>query len=117
MDMRRVFPLITAFVLLFAMAAWAADTTMTGYIVDEKCGAKGANAGAAACSKRCIEGGSPAVFVTDGKNDVIKIHNQDAIKGHEGHHVKVSGMMMDGELHIDKVEMVPDKTSKDKHGM
>jgi hypothetical protein len=112
--MRRLFPLITAFVLLFAMAAWAADNTMTGYIVDEKCGAKGAHAGAEACSKRCIEGGSAAVLVTDGKNDVVKIHNQDAIKGHEGHHVKVTGSMMDGELHIDKVEMVADKNAKDK---
>lgn len=112
--MKKLFPLITAFVLLFAVAAWAADNTMTGYIVDEQCGAKGAHAGAEACSKRCIDGGSPAVFVSDGSKDVIKIHNQDAIKGHEGHHVKVTGSMMDGALHIDKLEMVPDKAAKDK---
>ena len=112
--MRKLFPLIAAFTLLFAAAAWAADNTMTGYIVDEKCGAKAAHAGAEACTKKCIEGGSPAVFVSDGKNEVIKIHNQDAVKGHEGHHVKVTGSMMDGALHIDKVQMVPDKAAKDK---
>ena len=112
--MKKLLLLITAFVLLFAMAAWAADNTMTGYIVDSQCGVKGAHAGAEACSKKCIEGGSPAVLVTDGKKEVVKIHNQDAIKGHEGHHVKVTGSMMDGELHIDKVEMVADKAAKDK---
>lgn len=112
--MKKLFPLITAFVLLFAMTSFAADKSMTGYIVDAQCGAKGAHAGGEACTKKCIEGGSPAVLVTDGNKEVVKIHNQDAIKGHEGHHVKVSGMMMDGELHIDKVEMVPDKAAKDK---
>ncbi len=110
--MRKLFPLLAGFVLLFATASFAADKSMTGYIVDEKCGAKGAHAGGEACSKKCIDGGSPAVLVTDGKQDVVKIHNQDAIKGHEGHHVKVTGSMMDGALHIDKVEMVPDKAAK-----
>jgi hypothetical protein len=108
--MRKLFPLITAFVLLFAVAAWAADNTMTGWIVDEKCGVSKAHAGAEACTKKCIDGGSKAVLVTDDKKDVVQIHNQDAIKGHEGHHVTVTGSMMDGALHIDKVEMVADKS-------
>lgn len=103
--MRKLFPLFAAFVLLFAVAAWAADNTLTGYIVDEKCGKNGAAPGKEACSKRCIEGGAKAVLVTDDKKEVVQIHNQDAIKGHEGHHVKVTGSMMDGALHIDKVEM------------
>ena len=101
--MKKLFPAITAFVLLFAMAAWAGDSTMTGWIVDQKCGAKSAHAGAKACSESCIKGGSPAVFVSDAKKEVIPIHNQDAVKGHEGDHVKVTGSMMDGALHIDKI--------------
>ena len=103
--MRKLFPLFAAFVLLLAAAAWAADSTMTGYIVDEKCGVKGAHANAEACAKRCIEGGAKAVLVTDDKKEVVQIQNQDAIKGHEGHHVKVSGSMNEGALHIDKLEM------------
>ena len=113
--MRKLFPLITAFVLLFAVAAWAADNTMTGWIVDEKCGAKGANAKSEACTKKCIEGGAKAVLVTDGKNDVVAIHNQDAIKGHEGHHVKLTGSMMDGSLHVDKVEMAAAPADEHSH--
>lgn len=113
--MKKLFCAITAFVLLCAVAAWAGDSTMTGWIVDQKCGAKGAHAGAEACSKRCIEGGSPAVFVNDANKEVIAIHNQDAIKGHEGHHVKVTGEMMDGSLHVDKVEMAAQKSADESH--
>jgi hypothetical protein len=105
MIMKKLFPLFTAFVLLFAVASWAADNTMTGWIVDDKCGAKGANAKAESCTKACIGRGAKAVLVTDDKQEVVAIHNQDAIKGHEGHHVKLSGSMMDGALHVDKVEM------------
>ncbi|MGH9520991.1 MAG: hypothetical protein ACRD3E_00505 [Terriglobales bacterium] len=101
--MKRLFPAITAFVLLFAMAAWAGDSTMTGWIVDKNCGAKSANAGAKACTQSCIKRGAPAVFVNDANKEVIAIHNQDAVKGHEGDHVKVTGEMMDGALHVDKV--------------
>ena len=109
--MKRMFPLLSAFVMLFAVAAWAGDSSMTGWIVDQKCGVKGAHAGSEACSKRCIEGGSPAVFVSDAKKDVVAIHNQDAVKGHEGQHVKITGSMMEGGLHIDKIEEAADKSA------
>lgn len=107
--MKRLIPVVTAFVMLFAVAAWAGDSTMTGWIVDQKCGVKGAHAGGKACSESCIKGGSPAVFVNDKTKDVVAIHNQDAVKGHEGDHVKVTGMMMDGSLHIDKIAEVSGK--------
>jgi len=106
--------------LLFSVVAVAKDKaagskSMTGWIADEKCGAKNAGTEAgAACAKKCIEeGGSKAVFVNEKDKSVVAIHNQEAVKGHEGHHVKVSGSMMDNALHVDKVEMVADKGKKD----
>lgn len=107
--MKRLFPAITASVLLLATAAWAGNSTMTGWIVDQKCGLKGAHAGAKACSESCIKGGSPAVFVSDAKKEVIPINNQDAVKGHEGDHVKVTGSVTDGQLHIVKIADVAGK--------
>jgi len=101
--------------LLFSVAAVAKDKaagkSMTGWIADEKCGAKNAGTEAgAACAKKCIEeGGSKAVFVNEKDKSVVAIHNPEAVKGHEGHHVKVSGSMMDNALHIDKVDMVAEK--------
>ena len=32
--------------------------------------------------------------------------NQDALKGHEGHHVKVTGKLDNGTLHVDNVAML-----------
>ena len=73
--------------------------------MDEKCGAKGAHAGAEDCAKKCIEAGEKAVFVNDADKTVLKLDNPDATKGHEGHHVNVSGSVKDGVLHIDKLTM------------
>jgi hypothetical protein len=111
MEMKKLFPAITVFVLLFATAAWAADNTMTGWIVDSKCGAKAAHDGNEACTKSCLKAGATPVFVSDANKEVIPIHNADAIKGHEGHHVKVTGEVTDGALHVDKVEMVSAKSA------
>lgn len=105
---KLLFPAMTL-LLLFATAAWAGESTMTGWITDSKCGAKGAHAGAEACTKKCLESGAKPVFVSDDKKEVIPIHNEDAIKGHEGHHVKITGEMMDGALHVDKVQMLAAK--------
>ncbi len=84
----------------------AKSEKMSGWVSDAKCAsAKGTMADHAACSKKCIEGGEKAVFVTDKDKQVLAIDNQDAVKGHEGHHVKVSGKVTGDSIHIDKLTM------------
>ncbi len=84
----------------------AKSEKMSGWVSDEKCAsAKGTMADHAACSKKCIEGGEKAVFVTDKDKQVLAIDKQDAVKGHEGHHVKVSGKVTGDSIHIDKLTM------------
>ncbi|MGI9101499.1 MAG: hypothetical protein ACR2IF_03555 [Terriglobales bacterium] len=107
--MRKVLAVLVCCTMLYAIGAYASGASMTGYIVDEKCGAKGAHAGADACAKKCIESGEKAIFVSDESKDVLKIANQDAIKGHEGHHVKVSGTVENGTLTIQNLEMAAEK--------
>lgn len=102
---------ILAIVLLLGAVASAASS-MTGYIVDEKCGAKGAHPGAEACAKKCIEGGEKPIFVSDADKSVLHLDNPDAIKGHEGHHVSVTGTVKDGVLHIDKLAMADASSQK-----
>ena len=105
--------LLGCFLVLFTVALYAGSkkagsskgSAMTGYIVDDKCGVKGAHEGAEACTKKCLDGGAKAVFVTDSDKKVIAIANPDAVKGHEGHHVSITGSMAGGELHVDKLEM------------
>ena len=102
--MKKLLPILACVALLSAMAL-ASSATMTGYIVDEKCGAKGAHAGGEDCAKKCIEAGAKPVFVSDADKSVLKLDNPDATKGHEGHHVNVSGSVKDGVLHIDNLTM------------
>lgn len=99
--MKKLLPILACVALLSAMA-FASSATMTGYIVDEKCGAKGAHAGAQECAKKCAAAGEKMVFVSDSK-DVLKIDNQDATKGHEGDRVNVTGTVTEGVLHIDNL--------------
>ncbi len=83
----------------------AGDSTWNGWISDSHCGAKGVSTAHAGCAKKCIEGGAKPVLVTDGEGKVLQIANPDAVKGHEGAHVKVKGTAgSDGAVHIDKIE-------------
>jgi hypothetical protein len=53
----------------------------------------------AACAKKCIKGGSPAVLVTaDGK--IYKIANQDKIVALAGENVTVTGDAKDDTITI-----------------
>lgn len=101
--MKKVLPILVCVALLSALAL-AGGSTMTGYIVDEKCGAQGVQAGAD-CAKKCIEAGAKPVFVNDADKSVLKLDNPDVTTGHEGHHVNVTGSVKDGVLHIDKLAM------------
>ncbi|MGZ4828992.1 MAG: hypothetical protein ACXV5R_05255 [Candidatus Angelobacter sp.] len=86
------------------------STKMSGWVSDEKCGAKDIDN--ADCAKKCAEGGSKLVFVSEKDKSIINVDNQGALKGHEGHHVSVTGKLDNGTLHVDKVAML--KQSDDK---
>ena len=94
--------------LLCSVLAFAAptDNSWDGWISDSKCGAKGANADHAACAKGCISKGEKPVFVSDTDQQVINIDNPKSVAGHEGQHVKVTGTMKNGTLHVDKVAQI-----------
>ena len=109
--MRKVLLVCLAVSFLFALSAMAFDDmgksmSVNGWITDAKCGAKGANAGGEACTKKCVAGGEKMVIVTDGDSKVIAVDNQDALKGHEGHHVTVTGSMSKDSMHVASVKMM-----------
>lgn len=103
--------LLTVGLCVLSMVALAApkDNSWDGWISDSKCGAKGANAAHAACAKKCVAGGEKPVLVTDTDQKVVSIDNPDAVTGHEGQHVKITGTMNNGALHVDKVAMLAQK--------
>lgn len=92
---------------MFVGVSFAADTTtVNGYVSDSKCGAKGANTKAAACTKKCIQAGAKMVVVTDSDQKVLTVENPDALEGHEGHHVAVTGQVNGDSIHVDSVKML-----------
>lgn len=112
--MRKLLPLL-ACLALFSAVAFAADNAMTGYIVDSKCGAQQARAGAEACTKKCLAEGAKPVFVSDKTKAVLPISNPDAVKGHEGHHVTITGAVDNGSLTVDNVEMASESSEHEHH--
>ena len=96
-----------ALILMAASVSFASDAqTVNGWVSDAKCGVKGANAGAEACTKKCIAAGEKAVLVTDTDQKVLAVDNPEALKGHEGHHVAVTGHVDGDKIHVDSVKML-----------
>jgi hypothetical protein len=109
--MRKVLVLLLAVIFVLALSAMAFDdmaksTTVNGWVADDKCGAKGANAGGEACTKKCLAAGAKMVIVTDGDQKVLAVDNPDALKGHEGHHIAVTGHMGKDSIHVDSAKML-----------
>ncbi len=91
-----------------AVAKEAAGSAVNGWLVDSKCGAKMANANGAECVKKCLAAGAKLAFVPDGTQDVLIVDNPDKLKGHEGHHVAVTGNTDKDKktIHVDSFKMV-----------
>src|ERR1700731_3195993 len=109
--MRKVLLLCLAMCIVFAMTALAFDdmgksTTVKGWGSDSKCGAKGANDKAEACTKKCLAAGADLVVVTDADQKGLMETNPEALKGHEGHHVAVTGHVEGDSIHVESAKML-----------
>lgn len=109
--MKKIQALFLAIFFVFALTALAADNmgksaTVKGWVSDDQCGAKGANASAEACTKKCLAKGAKMVIVTDGDQKVLMVDNPDALKDHAGHHVSVSGTVTGDSIHVENVKMI-----------
>jgi hypothetical protein len=108
--MRKIFLLLllvcTLMVLVVAVSFASDAQTVNGWVSDSKCGVKGANAGAEACTKKCIGAGASPVVVTDKDQKVLMVDNPDSLKDHYGHHVAVTGHVDGDKIHVDSVKML-----------
>lgn len=115
--MKKLLLVLLVLTLVLAVAAVAKEakagkaSTMDGWVVDAKCGVKGANAGAAACTKKCLDAGEKMAFVPDGTQDVLLVDNPDKLKGHEGHHIALTGTVDKDKksVHVDSMKMMAAK--------
>ena len=102
--------LATAVVTLLALAAAmpavagdAEEVKLTGYITDEYCGAKNANADGVDCAKACAKKGSDLAIYSDGK--LYKLSDKELALKHLGHEVVVTGTLNDdGSVSVANIE-------------
>lgn len=103
--MKSRFSTAIALALFTAALAMAADSSLTGWIADTKCGAKAAHDGARECTIKCVKEGAKYVFVNDEDKKVYIIDAQDKVGDHAGHHVKVTGSVEGDTLKLSSIEM------------
>ena len=116
--MNKLMLLLAAMCLavLCVTTVWAADDTLSGWVSDTKCGAKGTSEKHADCAKKCIGAGAKMALVTDSDKKVLTVDNPESLTGHEGHHVSVKGTVSGDSIKVDpgSVKMVAAKSdSKD----
>ncbi len=101
--MKRIAAVATL-ALTFAAAPLLAES-FTGVVSDAMCAknpAKASSPDHAACAKKCIEGGSPAVLIVNGK--VYQVSNPDMLKDHAGEKVTVDASVDNGTMTIKSVK-------------
>lgn len=97
----KKFTAVATLALGLAAAGMAAE--FKGFVEDKNCSSKAGMKDNAACAKKCIGGGSPAVLVSeDGK--VYAIANQDKIVSHAGEKVTVTGKLAGDTITVDDVK-------------
>lgn len=107
--MKKLLVVLLMLTLVLVVVAVAKEgAAVNGWVTDAKCGLKGTSAAHAACAKKCIAAGEKTAFVPDDTQDVLIVDNPDSLKGHEGHHVTVTGNMDKDKktIHVDSVKMM-----------
>ena len=118
-EMKKIYAAVCACLLGMSMLGFAQDTSSQTSTSTDKKVAKAEKKEAKAAEKGkdmrltgwVKEEGGKDVFVNDKDKQSWDISNQDAVKGHEGHHVKVKAKLDESNhsLTVDKLTMMKQK--------
>jgi hypothetical protein len=89
-----------------ASVAFAADS-MTGWVTEAHCGAKGANAGHKTCGDKCVKEGNKVAFYDENSKKTMNFDEdcQKPMASMMSKEVTLSGVTMkDGMVHASKAE-------------
>ena len=111
--MKRILLALAAIALLIPAFAAAHDHTAaaswTGWVTDDSCGAKGASAEHASCTKKCLDGGGKLVFYNTADEKIYNLDNQKLAEEHIGHEVVVKGTAEGNSIKVESIEAAPAK--------
>lgn len=125
--MRKTIAIVFAFALVVALTPLTAQAgdSWTGWITDEGCGAKGANAEHKACARKCHKDGKALVFYNNADEELYKLSDQELAADHLGHEVTVHGELEGDTITVASIEMsgemeddggMDDEGMEDEHG-
>jgi hypothetical protein len=125
--MKKIMTLVVVMCLMATMSAFAhddkktsKDVSVTGIVTDPMCAKSGDKTKMENedCAKRCSAKDGKLALVNDKDGSVWAIENSDAVKGHEGHRVKVIGQPNADKMtfHVTSVSADMGKTEM-KHDM
>jgi hypothetical protein len=83
--------LLALVALALPLAAAGTKGSWTGWITDDKCGAKDAKADRKACIEKCMGEGHKLVFYNNADKKLYSLDKQDDAKANIGYEVKVTG--------------------------
>jgi hypothetical protein len=108
--MRKTIFVLLAFALVAVLAlplqaGEMAKASMTGWITDSHCGAKGAKAEHTKdCVEKCAHAGGKVVFFNNADQKLYGIDKQDQAVQHVGHEVKVTGTVDGDQIKVESIE-------------
>ena len=79
--------------------AFAATSTVRGYVMDKKCSTMASMKGNVSCVTTCLKSGQDAVLVED-SGTVLNIANKAAIMKVAGRHAVLTGTVADGAITV-----------------
>jgi tRNA isopentenyl-2-thiomethyl-A-37 hydroxylase MiaE len=100
--MKKTIALLFTLLALMAVLA-SAQTTWTGWVTDEHCGAKGASADHKACAEKCLTQGSKLVFYSTGDKKIYSLDKQDLAKDNLGQEVRVTGVLDGKTIKVESI--------------
>jgi hypothetical protein len=87
------------------LSLYAAEGKWNGWITDQKCGAKGANAAHKECALKCAKAGEKLVLYNTADQKLYPLDNQQMAEKHLGYEVTVIGTLDDqGAIKVAKIE-------------
>lgn len=97
----------SALVIVGSVPAGAAGpATVSGYISCSTIAKGGATPSDADAVRKCLDKGGVTVIVLDHTHQVLTIDNPDAVKGHEGHRVLLTGDISAGAIHVYSLRII-----------
>jgi len=96
--------IVLVLIALFVPALAAADS-WTGWVTDDHCAAKGANADHVGCAKKCLGRGGKLVFFNSADQKLYNLDNQKLAEEHLGHQVIVKGTVDGDSIKVESIEM------------